>query len=735
MPNVKYLGLREVFVGEIKRANVGFFEIVPEVENLEYVNHHILLADVSGSMSANIKILKERIITTLNALLKVQNSYVSVITYSGHNESKRIINGVKCEETSYQIADVLNVIEEELYVKSVTVMSEPLEQSIAICKTLANVCNKHHIALFTDGCLVPGKWNENTEREKCFDIAKICYKENIFLNAVGFGQYYDRSFLKELIETAGNGTVVHIDEVNDYADVILGIIRKVNSEKIVSADMEVKEGNIFSISNSSMGSVMSVRSFNDKGNLFAVLNSENLYVNGNQYPVSGEKVFDDLDVMDSFYYSLARYYLNEEDIDSMEFIIKAIGDVGLFESIQNCYSFVEKGNALNKISDALENISKRFLKGRDPVFEAVSEKLCILEILSSIIKDNESELYWDVNTPYHRITQRSKQVEDGIVFKRQENGLIHVSSISIGSEKLNIGIKVRIPGEVTDDVSGLKKEACIYRDYNIVNSGNINVPYINSRLSKDLYDKFTDDGIIVQTGLYSYVKDHIYTINLQGIKSTNKRMLKSMTMSEIAQYLYEVRDLKCRQWALNKVIKEMTCDNDKLSFTDMSSEEKEIRRILRIDEHGIYSPLLTQKDDESTFEIYPAMFFTWDIAKFPEKALKESYLKEINAQVSNLKYNLGKDDKEVFEYLSDELSKVRAEMRYKEFRINTVRIASAIISKPPFLWEETTEKAKTANDKVLNRNMVVGGKLRYSKKTVGDKVIEQKSWVQLIKCN
>lgn len=735
MAIVKYLGCKEVLIREDKKEKAGFFEIIPEVKNQDYINHHILLADVSGSMTASIKTLKERIITTLKALLKIQNSYVSVITYSGHNQSKRIINGVKCEEISYQMADVWNVIEEELYIKSVTVMSEPLEQSIEICKTISSICNKHHIALFTDGCLVPGRWDEETEREKCFKIAEICNKEGIFLNAVGFGQYYDRSFLKELVEISGSGTLIHIDQVKDYSDVILDIISKVNSERIVSADISTSEGTIFNISNSTMKNQIRTRSINNDGNLYAVISSNSLKVDSESYSVQFDKELNDLEVLDSFYYSLARYYLKEEDIDNMEFIVKALGDTALFKMIQNCYSFIEKGNAINKITEVLDNKAKRFAEGRYPIVETGKEKLCILEILLGIIEDKDSELYWDVNTPYNRITQNIKQIEDNIVFRRQENGLLPVTNISIGSEKLNVGIKVRIPGEVIDSVSGLRKDACIYRDYNLVNSGNVNVPYINARLSKDLYDRFSEEGVIVKTGLYSYIPDHIYTINLQGIKSTNKRVLKSMTMSEIAGDLYEVRELKCKQWAINQIIKDITNKTDKLTFTDMSLEEQEIRRILRIDENGIYSPISREKDNDSMFEIYPAVFMTWDIVKFPEKNTKDSYLNNIGNSVTDMKCSMGKSDKDIYQFLSQELLNVRMEMRRKEFRINSVRIASAITNKSPFLWEESGEKAKTANDNVLNRNMVVGGKLNYSKKTIDDKVIEQKKWVQFIKCN
>jgi hypothetical protein len=177
---VNYLGGRALKLNEVKVGEVQFVEVVPEVITKDYVNHHILTADLSGSMSGNVRILKERIKTTLEALCKIPNSYVSVLTYSGHSQSKIIVNAVKCDEISYKMAKVYETIESEFYIKGVTVMSEPLEDAIVICKDLAKIADRHHIALFTDGCLVPTRWSESTEESKCCAIAEICKKQGIF---------------------------------------------------------------------------------------------------------------------------------------------------------------------------------------------------------------------------------------------------------------------------------------------------------------------------------------------------------------------------------------------------------------------------------------------------------------------------------------------------------------------------------------------------------------------------
>lgn len=727
--NTKYLGSAKLNTSETKKENVWFFEVKPEIKTKDYVNHHILLADCSGSMFGDLNALKEKIKETLEALLLIPNSYVSVISYSDHNESEIVLSAVKCDKVSFGMADVFNTIEKELYIKSLTVISEPLEKSISICKSLGNVCDKHHIALFTDGCVVPSRWGSDIEKDKCKAVASICNKEGIYLNAIGFGQYYDRSFLKSLIDIAGNGAVLHIDKIKDYFETILGIIKKVNSENTASVEIKTDSGKIFNISSSKYFNNSIIKNFNDK-NIFAVIGTT-AWVDGELLKYTSDDKASSK-VVEDFYYSLARFYANEEDFDNYEFIVKLIGDTHLYESTNNCYSFTEKGFLLNKVTELLDNPSKRFSKGKKVIVEKLEdEPICILEILKDIQEDSKSQMVWYVNTPYHRITQKTKTIEDNVKFIYPETGFADVTSISIGSEKLNIGIKVKFDGIVRDSISKIEREASVFRDFNIVNGGNINVPYINARLSKKLLNKFTKLGIATAT-----CNSDIYNINLEGIRSVNKRILKSMSMSQIVSDIKDISQLKCMQWAYNQIFKQIKGDDDSnLKFSDLSLEEKAIRESLRINEKGVYSPEKTEKSKDDKFEIYPSIHLVWDIVKFPETKTKEESLNALKGVLQSKKLVIGKHDKQIYDELMPTFNTIKDRIREKEFNVNCVRIASAITGKSPFIWEDTQEKEKKTTDAILKQNMVVNGKVNIAIKNVDGTVIEQKKWIQLIKCS
>jgi hypothetical protein len=474
-------------------------------------------------------------------------------------------------------------------------------------------------------------------------------------------------------------------------------------------------------------------------NIIALINGSDYWIDGFTW-INGrtmtipKNIEPSAELLDDFYYSLAKYYLQEEDVDNYEYILGLLGDTGLFESTQNCYSFLEKGNAVNKVAEAYENKALRFAKGRKPIDStSASEKLCVLEILDRIMQDKDSMLYWDLQTPYRRITQATVSDESRLKFIRDENGLIPVANLSVGSEKLNIGIKVKISGVVKDMVSGLTKEASVYRDFNLINSGNVNVGFINCKLSEELYQDLFMEGILEVNKQYSFVGGvTIYKINLEGIKSANKRILKSMSMTQIFEYLKSIEDLKCRQHALNKLVKEVLGDKDRIEFSDkLSFEEVELRKLFNIDENGIYVPEHVEKDEVSNFEIYPAIFSTWSI-KFPDKKIKEQYYNQYFSQVK-----IQEGNKESYDKLSKMLSEVKSELAKKNFAVNCSRIASSVMNKSPFVWTTEVEKDKKKTDKILQQNMIVTGKVRVSSKVFEDTqdILEQHRWIELIKCS
>lgn len=721
--DIKHCFVDKVIYGENNvTKDVHFLQISNKVEVKSTTNHHILLADCSGSMRSYIQDLKENIKKVADTLLSVPNSYLSVITYSGHGESKRILSAIKCDNVTYKMNNVYNMIDEDIFVQGITVMSEPLEKSIDICKNLVDVCQKNHIVLFTDGCLVPMRWSVSTESNKCFEVAKICKKQGIFLDAVGFGQYYDRKFLNQLVNIAGNGYVNHIDYINDYYNMIIKSIENINNSNMSKVEI-LTDGLCINLKNGIVSNELTIYGNNI---LIAIINDTKTLLNGENVDylkLSDIPIKEISQILTDYKYCLAKYHLENEDIDNYEYIVKDIGDISLYEKTQNCCSFTEKGKALNVINELIKSKQFRFANGfKDFKQSNDVEPMCFLEIIEEIVKDNDSQLYWDTETPYHRITQKQNSNEDNIRFTRISEGLIPVNNISISNEKLNISVNVPLEGIVSDSISGAKLKANIFRQYNLINGGNINIPYINAKLSDRVLKDLEPLNILSINNKYSIPNVvNIYKIDLSGIKTANKRILKSISQENIKNYLLKINELYCEQYAVNKRIKELLGDSKKIDISNLSPEEIELHKLLRVDENGIYMPKSISKDDTTPFDVYPAVYMTWEV-KTSETKLKKFYIE---------KYSGVSDINNLIKTQTD----IRIGKRNLEFLVNSVRIAAALMNKTPFFFDSEIEKEKTVTDNILNINTIVDGLINERKKIMDDNILVQQKWLQMIKCN
>lgn len=722
----KFIGKKEIQISELESKICNFYSIKAVYKKNANVNHHILLVDVSGSMSDEIDELKVRLKNTLDSLRKDKNNYVSVILYSGHEETFRIINAVKCDLTSFKMARVYETLEKEIYARGVTVMSEPLEVSLDIVKTLADICNKHHIVLFTDGCLAPTKWDKNSEEDKCFNIANICNEKDIFLDAIGFGQYYDRGFLLELVGRSSTGSFVHIDEITDYYKTITSMCNGVNNKELIE----------FNISNEDYF-IVNDNLRKNKRDTIKVLknNSENIIVTFddeitiNNKKVKATKKIISNEVLEDFFYSLALYHVKNEDIESAEVAIAQTEDIGAYASVANCHSFLEKGKVINLLNKLIEDRDKRFNKGKAKIKIQLPEEepLCLLEVLKEILEDEESKLLWDYKYKYKRIGMKTKCIEDDYIFNYPKEGYGKITSLTIGSKKLNIGVKVEVGGNVQNINSKLKLDAVVYRDYNILVNGNINTTQLCCQLSKSLKTKFRKEKLIKKTIKTEY--DEVCILDLTKLKATNKRLLKLLNQNDLAEYIYEIEVLECKQYAIKNQIDELIKNNivEKSITSNISKEENEVRRIFRVDEKGIYKPIKVCHEETGEFEIYPATVLEWKVEKFPRKKELEKSLEEYK----ELRKHEARDD---YEVLSHELYTIKKELNRKRNIVNIIRLSSGLTGKSVFMWEDEFDKPKKETDKTLNMNMVVAEKMTVSMKNVEGITIRQNKYTVLTKC-
>lgn len=709
---ISYMGAKEVTISETEKKYCRFYTLRPQEIEEDPVSHHILLVDTSLSMSPYLESLKEKVKETLRAFKAKGNQYVSVITYSGHGEAIRILNAVKCDTLSYKMARVYETIDEDVTLRSITVMSEPLEMAIDIVKSLVDSCDKHHIGLFTDGYLVPGKWCQEEEENKCLAIAKLCKEKNICFNAIGFGNYYDRRFLKAMIETSETGKLLHIDEIKDYYQCI---------KKLADEWDATYETQLF-IDNEDYFIAKDQMRYKEKRCIKRLYYQQETLIVTFDGPLKIEnKVIKDtkVEVDDLLYatfcYGMGYYHMFNEDIDSAEMMIAETQDLAAYEAVSNTYSFEEKGIALSLIDKLITEPKCRYKKGRVPIRMTLpqEEPLCMLEVLGLLLRDEACSLLWPYHTDYKRIGIKKEMADEAYRFIRPDLGFGQVIDVTIGSKKLNVGVKVKVEGMVEERETGLRLGAHIFRDYNIILNGNLNTETLAATLSKEALKLLRKEKLIKK--VIKTRDKNIYLLNLGKLKVTNKRMIKSMTQQEIAKSLYDIQLLGCKEWAIKKIIEEQ----EGVVASIGVEQGDDLRKRFGLDEKGMYQPKKVVENTEKPYEVYKAQVIEWKIEKFPTT-------KERNVAYENYK---GKNLDELYQLLAN----IRKEKRQKTYQVNLVRLGCGLLNKKMFLWEQEEEKSKVQTSKQLGINMICGEKVKINTKKIGSYVLRQDTY-EIMEC-
>ena len=691
--DVRFLG-QETLSLEGRSRRCKFYSIKSANKISDYINHHILLIDLSESMRDNIDNLKKGIKETLKALKKEENNYVSVVLYSG-DEKNIIARTVKCDDISYRIAKVYKMIDSEVYVRENTDLFKGLQNAKDLIEELSDENVKQNIILFTDGYVASAeKFNDN--RAKCLSVVEELALKNVSINTIGLGSYYDRSFLREISNLSYEGKFNHIGDIKSFYKTVLLEIKKFNNTEKVNITIDNEEYYIISKLEMFKGET-TLQSLDMSSKNIVVVFDDNLNINGEIIKPTRKKLLKEFS--DDFSYSLARYYISKEDILNMEKAIKISEDLYVYNMLVNCYSFTEKGQAIEILDTMINDKSKRFKLGKSNIKSEEDEQICLLELLQEIMNDSECKLLWNYAYKYKRIGAKEKSIEDEYKFIRPTVGFGNVKSINIGNEKLNVGVKVQIDGVVQNEINKLKLDACIFRDYNIVINGNINTDEIWCILSKNAKCMLRKEKLI-KSIIKIYDKE-ICVLNIKNLKVTNKRISNLLSKNEVAKYLYDIEVLKCDILTLEKFIKDIFTTKVEEVLTKNDIEALKVKQAFRVGAGNIYKPVKVETLSSTEYEFYISKVVDWKIEKFPKA-------KELKNSLERLKPLIVGDMKESYKRVLNKLTELKKEKKYKQNLINIVKISNMIKEKNIFTWDTVEIKKKLKTDKELKANMIVG---------------------------
>lgn len=351
------------------------------------------------------------------------------------------------------------------------------------------------------------------------------------------------------------------------------------------------------------------------------------------------------------------------------------------------------------------------------------EKVTLVELIEEVLKDKNSKILWK-NENYRRITRKANSVEEEYKFNYKDNTYGEVTSVKLGNSKLNVNLKVKYNGEVINNISKLKMDAVIYKDYCVVKNGKLNVETLPMILSKPLRLRLKKLGCISSEDIVNDKK--ITIINLKALEILNNKVIDKVNVEDLINTMYEIEVIKVQKSILNKILKEFLENSSIFENEKYNTLERQYQKMFGINEKGIYSSYNVEFKEEIIQDMYVANICEWKIEKFPKKMYEDKFTNIYNSYITQ-------NEEETYDILTNILNTLEDLQSNLQKQVNKIKIYSIISNKNVFNWEEKLEKEKKAFDKDLKLNLVVGDKVEISKVRVNDIIIRQDKYLKLVK--
>lgn len=534
------LGLRKVAVCNINPEDQS---ITMSVDCM----HHIQVLDRSGSMWADIDDLIENVKDTIRFI--PDGDYVSIIWFSGADQCNVLIKGAQKNDSLYALLDTLKST------LGVTCFSTPMKEVGNIINDLKPICSNFSVTVFTDGQPVVA-WGTEEEIRRTLEAIDVWKDDVLALNTIGYGNYYDQDFLKQMSAKTIFGQFIHSSMISDYADIFshnyeITADLVMTTVEVVSPGSEVMYLTSKLATKSAAG--LKTRALDKRKNQFVVIGPDNsdfdFLVGNDAYSTVGLKEIPSASITPIMYaYAYTSYYEGNRK-QSLDIIAKVLHDKNLVDELKNAFTYDEVGVATKALKSAVFSTKYRMLAGEcSDDYVVADDAPCLMDVLGIILNSEDS--YYKYATEYSRIGKKVVDTFNLFHRNKDEEVLTPANDLVFNKSRLNVSIRSVINGTVSLNPKqaakvGLPAElpSKIYRNQTLIKDGTPNMDEVTFRITKECYQKISDllgDSIYeVVEALYPHVDDSIVdiTIHLTNLPIINYSYVGNCTD---AQRLLEV---------------------------------------------------------------------------------------------------------------------------------------------------------------------------------------------------
>lgn len=513
-----------------------YFQIKPnlylveqEIENKSVAptaNNHLWIFDRSGSMSGDLR----QLITDMKQRarsLKVGET-LSLAWFSSEGEFRFITKGYKISENE-TFREIDATLDKHISTVGMTCFSEVLLEASKTIEDLSAFGN-FSMMMFTDGQPIVSDYK--AEIENIFvAIGKLSTQITSAL-LVAYGNYYNKSLMQEMAEKLG-GSLIHSNSIASFGTSLEEYItssREVGDKVKVDAKYTSNKDIYFSIFGKGVISYKPVKDVvsyvigkGAKDNLYILTDK----LKGNEEEI---KSLEELGPRHSFIkgmYGLSAVLSQKTETLLAVDVLGALGDKYLIDLIYDSFTNSEYGIAEKNITEAMASPSSRLKKGRVVGYVKADDAICLLDVMDKITEDESAELFPYSGSGYSRVGKKTEAKTDVTTTFQPDEGGLSVGDIVWSSSKLNLSLRVVVPGtiELDDEAKKLnltKEFRCnVFRTFTVIRDGKLNMEKATFKLSKETHDFLKSVGCTEEEYLGKPVEYDLTAVPVMNRKYAN----------------------------------------------------------------------------------------------------------------------------------------------------------------------------------------------------------------------